>query len=89
MGDEIVTIAHIGILVEQVPKEIHGLVYSDTSPDDRQNYASVEKLMEPRVLDALEKNVVDSNGTRMYLRLCKQITSSFLDGSLDPIERIY
>lgn len=89
MGNEIVSNIHIKMLLDQSPKAVHGLVHSDISPDDRQNYGSVEKIMETRVLDALEKCVVGSKGTIMYLKTCKQITSSYLDKNLDPIERIY
>lgn len=89
MGNEIVSIVHIKMLMEKVSKEIHGLVQSDIYPEDRQNFSSLEKLMEPRILDALKKNVADSDGTIMYLMLCKQITSSYLEENLDPVERIY
>lgn len=89
MGNEIVSNVHIQMLLEKVDKEIHGLVYFDISPEDRQNFSSLEKLLKFRVIDSLEKNVPNSKGTIMYLQLCKQITSSYLDIDLDPIERIY
>lgn len=89
MGNEIVSIVHIMMLLKDVSKEIHGLTYSDILPEDRQNYVSVEKLMNTRVIDALEKYVVDSKGTIMYLNLCKQITSSYLEDDIEPLERIY
>lgn len=43
MGNEIVSNIHIKMLLDQSPKAVHGLVHSDISPDDRQNYGSVEK----------------------------------------------
>lgn len=89
MGNHTVSIVHIEMLLDKVPKEIHGLTYSDIRPDDRQNYSSLEKLMENRVIDALEKYIPDSMGTVMYLKLCKQITSSYLDDNLEPNERLY
>lgn len=88
MGDTIVSIAHLKMLLG-LSKSIHGLVESDFAPDDRQNYASVEKIMDENVLDALINNVADSAGTIMYLTLCKQITSSYLDELLNPTERVY
>lgn len=45
--------------------------------------------METRVLDALEKNIADSQGTVMYLTLCKHITSSYMQNDLNPLERLY
>lgn len=89
MGEEIVSVVHIQMLIEKVSKEVHGLVCSDILPEDRQNYGSCEKIMENRVIEALEAHVPDSKGTIMYLKLCKQITSSYLDDDLDPIERVY
>lgn len=89
MGSKLVSISHVKTLLKNVPKSVHFLVQSDISPLDRQNYASLEKIMTHRVIEALEKNVIDSEATVMYIRLCKQITSSFLDVHMKPIDRIY
>lgn len=89
MGDQLVSITHIKTLLTMVSKEIHGLVRSDILPQDRQNYASLEKLMEDRVLNTLKEHVIGSDATQMYLFLCKQITSSYLDEKITPTERIY
>lgn len=89
MGNKIVSIVHVIILLEKVLKEIHGLTYYDIVPEDRQNYSSLQKLMETRVIEALEQNVAHSETTVMYLKLCKQITSSYLDDNLEPLDRIY
>lgn len=89
MGDQVVTIVHIKMLLQQTSKEIHGLIYTDIAPEDRQNFESLEKIMENRVLEALDKFVVGSKGTIMYLKLCKEIISSFLDDGVNPIDRVY
>lgn len=89
MGNMIVTIGHLKMLLAEVPKEKHGLVLTDISPDDRQNFSSFEKITDNRVFESLENHIVDSDATVMYLDLCKKATSSFLDVYLDPIERIY
>lgn len=89
MGNQVTSIVHIKLLLEKISKEVHGLIWSDIMPEDKQNFSSLEKLMQPRVIDALEENIVDCKGTIMYLKLCKQITSSYLDDNLKPIERIY
>lgn len=88
IGDKVVTIVHIKILLESVPKEVHALVQSDIYPEDRQNYKSLEKLMEDRVLNAMQIHVADSEATRMYLKICKHITSSFTNTTFKPIDRI-
>lgn len=89
MGNMVVSVTHILMLLSEVPKEVHGLVLSDVDPEDRQNYASFVKITEQRVMQALESHIADSKATVMYLVLCKQITASFLDVNLQPIERIY
>lgn len=89
MGFKQVSVAHLKILINTTPKEVHGLVYSDICPVDRQNYDSYEKMTSDRVLNALEKNVLDSEGTVKYLKVCRQITQSFLDPELEPLERVY
>lgn len=89
IGTKIVSTVHIKILLKMVSKEVHGLVPSDIIPEDKQNYNSLEKIMDDRVLNAMKAHVSDSEGTIMYLKLCKLITSSFTATNLKPIERIY
>lgn len=51
----IITISHLKWLINNISKEIHGLVYSDICPDDRMNFGSLQKMMHQRVLDALRR----------------------------------
>lgn len=89
MGKKLVAVTHIKMLLGSASKEIHGLIYNDVCPQDRQNYASLEKIMRPRVIQSLEQYVTDSEATVEYLKMCKLVTSSFLDRDLEPIERVY
>lgn len=89
MGEHLVSITHVTTLLRKVPKEIHGIVRSDIMPQDRQNFSALQKQMEDRILNVLQENVIGSEGTYMYLFLCKQITSSFLDEDISAIERVY
>lgn len=88
-GNKVISLAHLKILLDTVPKDKHGLVDRDVSPEDRQNYASLEKIMDERVLDAMKQHVFDSEATIIFLKICKWITSSYLDIKLKPTERIY
>lgn len=87
-GNKQVTVAHLKILIKTVPKNVHGLIYKDICPLDRQNYLSVEKIMKKRVLDALTNHVIDSEATVIYLKLCGKVTSSFRELNIEPLERI-
>lgn len=89
MGSNQVSVAHLKILINVAKKDEHGLVLTDVCPDDRQNYKSFEKITEDRVLQALEKYVPDSESTIYYLKMCKAITKSFIDRSLEPLQRVY
>lgn len=89
MGNRLVSVCHLKELLNNTPKNVHLLVRSDICPQDRQNFGSLEKVMDKRVLEALQNNVIDSEGTVMYLRLCYRITSSYLNDELDPVEKIY
>lgn len=88
MGSSFVKIEHIKKLLEDQPKNVHRLVLGDICPKDRQNYASLEKIMSDDVIKALAK-VPQSEATIMYLQLCKKITSSYLDITMKPVDRIY
>lgn len=88
MGTKQVSVAHLKILIQQVPKIIHGLVYSDICPKDRQNFASFEKCMSTRTQNALHEFVPDSEATQFYLKLCSKIGTSLMDVDTIPHERI-
>lgn len=89
IGNYLVSIGHIKILLKSVSKEIHGLTYSDICPTDRQNYKSLEKTLEERVLNALKKHTPNSEATIKYLNIFKQITSSILSSDMQPLDRVY
>lgn len=89
MGSRFTSISHLKSLLANVSKDVHHLVESDICPKDRQNFASLEKTMSDKVIDALEKNVADSQATVMFLRLTSSITSSYLDENIEPVKRIY
>lgn len=89
IGNKIVTVSHLKILLNSISKDVHGLVYSDICPDDRQNYASLEKIMKQCVRDTLKTHIIDSEGTIEYIRICDEITSSLYDSNLAPLERVF
>lgn len=88
MGNKQVSIAHLKILIEKFPKSYHGLSYNDICPEDRQNFGSLQKVMSRETIKHLE-NIPESEGTIMYLKLCQNVTSAFMDQQLSPLERVY
>lgn len=88
MGIDQVSVSHLKVLISTVSKEVHGLVRSDISPDDRQNFRSLEKCFNDRVLNSLKAHVPGSKCTIMYLKLFREIYSAFTDTSMKPLERV-
>lgn len=88
MGKYEVSIEHLRKLVKNVHKSVHGLTHSDIFPMDRMNYGSFEKIVQDRVLRALEAHVPGSEATIQYLRIFRDILRSFLEFDLKPLERV-
>lgn len=89
MGSFHVSVSHLISLVENVQKSVHGLCQSDVCPNDRMNFHSFSKITDDRVIEALQKYVNNSEGTVKYLQICKEVTSSYLQLDLLPLERIF
>lgn len=89
LGKYLISSSHLTYLIQNVSKDKHCVTASDINPKDRQNFGSMEKIMQPNVLTQLKKNVPDSNGTVLYLSLCDSIVSAFRDAHLKPLDRIY
>lgn len=89
MGTHKVTVKHLKMLLKKGPKNEHGLNETDVSPEDRQNFASFEKITSFRALNSLQKYVKESEGTVKYLDLLKDVVSSYMEHELDPSERIF
>lgn len=62
---------------------------TDINPDDRQTFKSAEKIMQPCVLAALEKHVIDSEATVQYISLIRDFLQPFTDPTMDNSQRIY
>lgn len=88
MGNKQVSASHLKLLIQEVPKMIHGLVYTDVAPDDRQNFKALQKCMDIRVRNALHDFIPDSEATAFFLSLCSDIISSLMDNDMTPHERI-
>lgn len=87
LGNKLASVAHLKLLI-RVPKSIHGLVMSDISPIDRQNWKSWEKCISSRTREALVKYVPESEGTAHFLQLSERITTSLMSHEMTPHERI-
>lgn len=88
MGIYKVSIDHLKTLINNTQKSVHGLTFSDVFPVDRMNYHSFDKIIQERVLNALEQRVPNSNATIQYLKTFRDIIDSYLKFDLTPLERV-
>lgn len=87
-GHYYIQISHLQRLIDEVPKDEHGITQSVLDPSDRQNFDSVLRICHPRVFAALKKYVKGSNGTVKYLEIVKNFLDAYIDDSLSPLGRI-
>lgn len=88
MGKKLASVSHLKSLINIAPKSEHGLVLTDVSPVDKQNFKSLEKCMSLRTRNALSKYIPDSEATSFFLQICSEVTSSLMDHEMTPHERI-
>lgn len=88
MGTHKVSIEHLRNLINNTQKSVHGLTFSDVFPIDRMNYKSFDKIVQERVLIALEQKVPNSKATIQYLKMFRDIVNSYMQFDLNPLERI-
>lgn len=89
MGRSVASIEHLKTLLVKVQKSVHGLTQYDVCPLDKQNFDSFTKLTNVRVIESLQQFVPNSEATVHYLKMCFDITSSYLDYEISPLERVF
>lgn len=83
-----IRIEHLYTLINNFPKDLHQMTKSTLNPLDRQNFQSVSQMCDERVIKLLETNVPDSSGTVLFLQIVQDVTKSFMNPYLQPIERV-
>lgn len=91
IGTETAGVAHLKYLVDQLPKERHGLSHQMINNKDKQNYQSIATLVGEDVESCLSEVSVKirATGTITYLKIMRNIRDSTFDKTLSPIERIF
>lgn len=82
-----IRLQHLYELIKRFPKQ-HGLTASTLSPHDRQNFASVERMYDQRVIDLLRNNVNGSQGTIQFLQIIRDVVGSYMERNLTPLQRV-
>lgn len=79
---------HIKYLLENYPKDQHQLTATVLNPLDKQNFGSVLRMCDKKVISLLKCHVKDSEATVNYLEILKDIIDAFTQPDLKPLERV-
>lgn len=89
MGHSKVSINQFYILLGKVQKSVHGLTKGDICPQDWQNFCAFAKKTSSRVIQEMQESVPNSEAVVQFLKMCHNITSSYLDHEISPLERVF
>ena len=87
LGSFVAGAHHIKVIQSSNSKGEHGLRDKDLNHKDRQNFEAVNCITSTSVISLLDK-MPDALGTIAYLRMTKDVSESFLDTKLHPLDRI-
>ena len=88
-GNCVASVSDLFFLKNSVTKEKHLLRDGDMLLEDKMNYDAVLRLCRPELRELIAKHVPNSEGTCFYLKIMSNITSSYLDKNITPLERVY
>lgn len=66
IGSFTVSLSHLEWLIANLPKDKHNLTPTTINPLDKQNFDSVRRISDPKVIRLLREKVADSSGTILY-----------------------
>lgn len=87
-GNYFIRQSHVQEIFNEFRKDEHLLTQNVLNPKDKQNFESVMRLCNKRVIDLLKREVKDSEGTVMYLQIMSDVIAAFMEKELLPIERV-
>lgn len=87
-GNYYINLNHLFELLIRFPKDRHQLTCSTLNPSDRQNFASVLRMCDQKVITLLRDYVEDSEATALYLQMLRDIIDCFMNLKLMPLQRV-
>lgn len=79
---------HLKYIINNFTKDQHMLTDSVLNPEDRQNYSSVVRMCNEKVINLLKTSVQNGIGTATFLEIIRDTVDSYLDTKLEPLQRI-
>lgn len=87
-GNCFIKMQHLVYLLANFPKDRHELTVTILNPIDRQNFASVKRMCDTKVISLLRGEVLGGEGTALFLEMAKNIIDSYMDKTLAPLDRV-
>lgn len=87
-GKYFVDMEHLFCLLNMFSKDRHMLTASILSPTDRQNFNSVLRMCDVKVVSLLRDNIKNSQATVIFIQMLRDIIDSYMDQSLTPLQRV-
>lgn len=87
-GNRFINLQHLFILLAKFRKDQHQLTVTVLNPKDRQNFASVQRMYDSKVINLLKSAVDGSEATVLFLEMIRDIIESYMDRDLSPLDRI-
>lgn len=88
-GDFFIQQSHLEYLLQNFSKDKHCLTHSTLNPIDKQNFESVQRMYDQKVIDLLRSSVHNSIGTIKFLEIMRDIVNAYRSINLKPLERIH
>lgn len=87
-GNRFVKLQHLVFLLANFSKDQHELTSTTLNPIDRQNFSSVRRICDTKVINLLREEVTGGEGTALFLEMARDIIDSYMDTKLAPLDRI-
>lgn len=87
-GNYFIKQSHIVEIFKRFSKDKHLLTETCLNPIDRQNFESVLRICDVKVINLLKRYVKESEATVMFLQIMSDVIAAFMDKALSPTQRI-
>lgn len=87
-GKFFIQMSHLVYLLNNIPKDQHFLTAYTLNPVDRQNFESVMRMCDDKVVNLLRDKVEKSDGTVAFLMMIRDVVSAFSRENITPLNRV-
>lgn len=85
-GEHYIQVQHLEKILSSFTKDQHQLTVSTLDPTDRQNFASVQRICDKKVICLLKTSIKNSDATRKFLEIIADIIEAMSEKFHHSIE---